>query len=316
MGVGGSDSGKVGRAAGATGLLSAGAVGLFAVVGSDLAPSRGLASGAPPDTTGKSDSSSAPRAAGKSDGTAPRPVTLGGSASVRGGPGAGTGAGCLIGAWTGIFVPTGAGAGLGCRCVGGAATSAGRAFGGEGAAGDGAAGGAGPAGEAGDGGDKSDPIMAGEIPAMVFLPKPDAPPGPAVGETGGRTAPATPMAPLPLLLLNVGVGGGPGAGGAAAGEGGAGPGGPPKLPGATPIIVDFRFRAPPPGRAPGPVWDGAPGTPGLPGTTGGTTAPAVTVPTFGADGAGAGESACTRKECPHFEHRILSPAGGTRRSST
>ena len=128
---------------------------------------------------------------------------------------------------------------------------------------------------AGDGGDKSDPIMAGEIPTIVFLPKPVAPPGAAFVGPGGRTAPATPMAP--------GTAGPGGAGaGAAAGGDGAGAGGPAKAPGATPIMVDFRFRGAP-GAAPG--WDGAPGKPGLPGTIGGTTAPAVTVPTFGAGAA-------------------------------
>jgi hypothetical protein len=176
----------------------------------------------------------------------------------------------------------------------------------------------------------------GATPTIVLFPKPpgdDEPGEPAAGEAdvavGGdegvgdraeRDAAAEDEGPLsgPALggcaaLLGDGgarAAGGPAPRGAAAGgpAGGLGaPGGATKpLP--TPTIVVLRLRGTA-GRGAGP---GRPPGAGRAGSAAASLGGAKAV----AGGAAAGPASFrTRNECPHFEHRIFSPEGGTRRSS-
>jgi hypothetical protein len=122
----------------------------------------------------------------------------------------------------------------------------------------------------------------GATPIIVFFPKPPGPAKlPAAGAAGEGETPA----------------GTPGAFAGAAVPAEDGMASPP-----TPTIVDLRFRvtacrsaAP----ATGPADRGSASAPGS------------------ADARGPGNPSPlrTRNECPHFEHRILRPEGGTRRSS-
>ncbi len=153
----------------------------------------------------------------------------------------------------------------------------------------------------------------GATPIIVFLPKPPADPKPvaagAAGDAAGPEPPLTPGGPGGPGGVRPGdEGGAAGAAGVAEEAGvadvtGAPADGSPKPPSPpTPTIVDLRLRVTA-ARGDAPV----------------TLAPgrgsAVALRSGDAAGDAGPASLRTMNECPHFEHRILSPEGGIRRSS-